>query len=256
MKKGFSLIEILVISSLAIVIVTYLIDMGVGGQRIIDETSKSIQLQVGVRNVVENMVHDVNSTIVFLNTSNKKMIVARYEKAVDDDLFLLNTATSNPVFPYYLEGQQTTINVPALFVEYEYFEDQQNIMRKAKKGVLETTDTDNSPYVISNYAVNTAALEGVRHHQLANKVSYFNLKYYGYDDITGQLRPIGELGGGSMVASKAAMVSIHIVAEDEYQQPNRRTPKMEIFTKAWSYRMIHENKYPEYFGHTDRDLRF
>jgi hypothetical protein len=255
-RKAFSLTEILIVSAIAIVMITYLIDMGVGGQWIIDETSKNIQLQVGIRNVVENMVHDVNSSIIFLNTSNQKMILARYEKAVDDDLFLLNASTINPVFPYYLEGQQTRIQIPALFVEYEYSPEKQNVMRNAKKGVLECTDSENSPYVISHYTVNTAALTEVRKNQLATKVSYMNLKYFGYDDVTGQLRPIGELGGGDMVASKAAMMTIHIIAEDEYPQPNRRTPKMEIFTKAWSYRMIHENKYPEYFGHTDRDLRF
>jgi hypothetical protein len=267
-KQGFTIVEILIITALSVLIISQLAGVGFEGSRIMDETTRSITLQTGIRSVLENMVHDINSTMAFLNTSNRKMIVARYDKPIDDDLILLNVNDTYKTFPFYMEGQQTKVQLPALFVEYEFFDDSNagtdklkspkgTVTRKSKKGILISSDSpENSPYVIDTYEINTGALTDQVHRRLAEKIIYFNLDYYGYDEATGELKSIGELGSSDMVASKAAMVAIHMIAEDPTPQPNRKDPKVEIYTKAWSYKMIQENKYPEYFGHTDRDLRF
>lgn len=261
-QRGFSLTEIIFIAGILMLIVSAVVNIGVRGQALVDETSKTINLQNGVRAVLENMVQDINSAIVFLNASNKKMILARFDSEVNNDLFVANTA--NPVFPYYVEGQMTTISQPALFVEYEYFETPGTnnlksaageIAKKAKKGILQSMDSpDNSPYMLDRYTPTN--LTAVSERRLADNVSFFNLNYYGYDPGTGQLKSIGELGGSDRLNWNAAMVAIHIIAEDPYEQENRIDPKVEIVTKAWSLKAIYDNKYDEYFGHLDRDLRF
>jgi type II secretory pathway pseudopilin PulG len=261
-QKGFSLVEILFIAGLLVLIASAVINIGVRGQVLVDETSKSISLQNGVRAVLENMVQDVNAAIVFLNASNKKMILARYDSEINNDLFVANNA--NPVFPYYVEGTMTTISQPALFVEYEYFEAPGTnnlkssigeIAKKAKRGILQSMDSpDNSPYILDRYQPTN--LVEVMERRLAEKVSFFNLNYFGYDPATGELRSIGELAGSDRLNWNAAMVSVHILAEDPYDQTGRVDPKIEIFTKMWSYKAIYDNKYDEYFGHLDKDLRF
>jgi len=264
------LIELLVISALLILIIGKLVDIGMSGSRMMDETSKLIQLQNGIRSVLENMVQDVNASVVFLAPKNQQLTLARYLGPVNDDLLLLNMSTTNPAFPYYITGAQTTIKQEVLFVEYQFHDPATGevgvkflsnqpgaISRIAKKGVLDSFDSpEGVPYMIDKFNVNTEALTLVQKRVLAKKVTYFNMDYYGYDELSGQLRTIGELGGEDSVASKVSMMAVHLVAEDPYAQSNRRTPAMEIYTKIWSFRQIMENKYPEYFGHMDRDLRF
>jgi hypothetical protein len=269
-SKGMTLVEILVISGLLVLIVGKLIDIGTQGSKIMDETSKLIRLQNGVRAVLENMVQDVNATVAFLSPRNKQLTLARYLGPVDSDLLLLNMSSTNPAFPYYMEGVQTTIKQNVLFVEYQFHDPETGevgieflankpggISRIAKKGVLDALDSpEGTPYFIDQYSVNKAALTLESKKVLAEKVKVFNLEYYGYEDETGALVSLGELGTDPSVSARVAMVAVHIVAEDPYAQPNRRTPVMEIHTKIFSFRHIQENKYPEYFGHTDRDLRF
>jgi len=269
-NRGVTLVEILMISALLVLIVGKLIDIGMSGSRIMDESSKLIQLQNGIRAVVENMVQDVNASVVFLNPSNQQLTLARYLGPVNDDLLLLNMSTVNPTYPYYMTGTQTTVKQEVLFVEYQFHDPQTGevgiqflankpgaISRIAKKGVLDAFDSpEGTPYMIDKYAVNKDALTPVQKRVLAEKVTYFNMDYYGYDETSGQLRSVGELGGGDSVAAKVSMVAVHLVAEDPYAQQNRRTPSMELYTKIWSFRQIMENKYPEYFGHMDTDLRF
>jgi len=92
--------------------------------------------------------------------------------------------------------------------------------------------------------------------RLAEKVTYFKLDYYGYDPVSGQLNSIGELGGSDGMQWNVSMVAVHMMAEDPYERENQITPQVEIYTKIWSYKAIYDNKYAEYFGHLDRDLRF
>lgn len=269
-RRGVTLVEILVISGLLVLIIAKLIDIGMSGSRIMDESSKLIQLQNGIRAVVENMIQDVNASVVFLNPSNQQLTLARYMGPVNDDLALLNMSSTNPEFPYYMTGVQTKVLQKVLFVEYQFHDPTtgeakiqflQNkpgaISRVAKEGVLEAFDSpEGQPYVIDQYTVNKDALTLLQKRVLAEKVTYFNMDYYGYDADSGQLRTVGELGGGNSVAARVAMVAVHLKAEDPYEQENRLDPTMELYTKIWSFRQIMNNKYPEYFGHMDEDLRF
>lgn len=268
--RGVTLVEILVISGLLILIIGKLIDIGMSGSRIMDESSKLIRLQNGIRAVVENMIQDVNASIVFLNPSNQQLTLARYMGPVDDDLVLLNMTSSNPEFPYFVQEAQTKVLQKVLFVEYQFHDPASGtvniqflqdkpgaISRIAKEGVLEAFDSpEGAPYVIDKYTVNKEALTTLQKRVLAEKVTYFNMDYYGYDADSGQLRTVGELGGGDSVAARVAMVALHMKAEDPYEQENRLDPNMELYTKIWSFRQIMNNKYPEYFGHMDEDLRF
>jgi len=264
-----TLVEILMISGLLVLILSQVISLGTEGQYIMDESSKMIQLQNGIRAVLENMVQDVNAAVAFVSPQNQQMTVARYKGPVDDDLFALNLSTSNITFPYYLEGGATVVKHPVLFVEYQVSNpDNTNqnslvggtegrVSRVAKEGVLEAFDSpEGMPYFIDQYNVNLEALTLVAKRVLAEKVSKFQMEYYGYNDQTGQLMSAGEVGTDAGSNALIAMVHVHIAAEDPYERETRRTPTMEIATKIWSYRHIMENKYPEYFGHLDRDLRF
>ena len=268
-RRGVTLAEMLIIVGLVMLIVTQLIDIGMSGSRIMDRTSKEIQLQNGIRAVLENLVQDMNAAVAVVSPQDQQVTLARYAGPVDEELFALNLSTVNPAFPYYIDGAPTTIFRKVLFTEYQVSNpDNTNqvslirgkeglISRVAKEGVLEAADADAGvPGFIDTYNVNTAALELVSKKVLARKVTLFQLKYYGYDDQTGQLKSIGELGSEASANALISMLHVHIAAEDPYARETEITPVVEIATKIWSYRHIMENKYPEYFGHTDRDLRF
>lgn len=267
-RIGMTLVEILVISGLLMLIVSKIIDIGVSGQEIMDESSKLISLQNGVRAVLENMVQDINSSMAIVNPSETQLTLARYKGPVDDELIALNTSDVNPAFPYYMDGQRTGVFYPVLFVEYQ-INDPSNtnqislirdrkgsISRVAKTGTLKAEDSpEGAPYFIDYYeAVGDSTLKSKK--VLADKVTKFNLDYYAYDPVNGQLKSIGELGTAAENNERISMVSVHLAAEDPYKRETRRTPSVEIATKIWSFRKIQENKYSEYFGHTDRDLTF
>ena len=267
-RLGMTLVEILVISGLLMLIVSKIIDIGVSGQEIMDESSKLISLQNGVRAVLENMVQDINSSMAIVNPSETQLTLARYKGPVDDELIALNTSDVNPAFPYYMDGQRTGVFYPVLFVEYQ-INDPSNpnqislirnrkgsISRVAKSGTLKAEDSpQGAPYFIDYYeAVGDLTLKSKK--VLADKVTKFNLNYYAYDAINGQLKSIGEIGTAAENNERISMVSVHLAAEDPYKRETRRTPSVEIATKIWSFRKIQENKYSEYFGHTDRDLTF
>ncbi|MCJ8344488.1 hypothetical protein MJH12_03025 [bacterium] len=267
-KKAFTLVEILLMSSLMIMICIQIWNMQSRFLRIQDYDSKLIGLQNGVRNVVENMIQDVNSAIVFLNVSNDKMILARFKSAVNSDFIAVNGL--DVVFPYNMDQQQTDIFVPCLFVEYKLEGGKElsligknsanknaKIIRKVKDGQLKMSDTGGEDYVIDTFAIAPGSSDLGPPKVMAQKVTTFQLDYFGYDEETGQLVSIGSFGDDAMAAAKAAMVAVHIAAEDPYADPNlNQTPRMEIYTKIWSQKMVSENQYPQYFGHFDRDLKF
>ncbi|MCO4783552.1 MAG: hypothetical protein KC646_14595 [Candidatus Cloacimonetes bacterium] len=266
-NKGFTLVEILLMSGLMIGIAIQIWNLQARFVRIQDYDSKLIGLQNGVRNVVENMVQDVNSSIAFLNVSNNKMILARYKSAVNSDFIAVNG--SDVVFPYNMDQQPTTILIPCIFVEYALEGGSQigliskngankngTVVRKFKDGQLKMEDTGGEDYVLDTFGINSGS-ETSQSKVMAKKVSTFQLDYYGYDDDTGQLVTIGSFGDDKMAAAKAAMVAAHVAAEDPYADPNlNQTPRIEIYTKMWSQKIVSENQYPQYFGHFDRDLKF
>ena len=268
-RLGMTLVEILVISGLLVLIVSKIIDIGLSGQEIMDESSKLISLQNGVRAVLENMVQDINASMAIVNPGETQLTLARYKGAVDDELIALNTSDVNPAFPYYMDGQRTGVFYPVLFVEYQ-INDPNNanlisilrnregsISRVAKTGTLKAEDSpEGAPYFIDYYqAVGDLTLKSKK--ILADKVNKFNLDYYAYDPINGQLKTIADVGTAAENNERISMVSVHLGAEDDRDaRSNRRTPSVEIATKIWSFKKIQENKYSEYFGHTDRDLTF
>tara|TARA_Y100000589_G_C27084901_1_gene601296 strand:- start:129 stop:941 length:813 start_codon:yes stop_codon:yes gene_type:complete len=267
-RLGMTIVEILVVSGLLMLIIAKIIDIGVSGQEIMDESSKLISLQNGVRAVLENMVQDINSSMAIVNPGETQLTLARFKGAVDDELIAMNTSDVNPAFPYFMDGQRTGVFYPVLFVEYQ-ISDPSNpnlisliqgregaISRVAKTGTLKAEDSpEGVPYFIDYYeAVGDLTLKSKK--VLANKVTKLGLDYYAYDQINGQIKPVGDLGTAAQNNERISMVHVHLAAEDPYERKNRRTPSVEIATKIWSFRKIQENKYSEYFGHTDRDLTF
>lgn len=270
MKKrlGMTLIEILVITALMTLIVSKLIDIGLSGQEIMDESSKLISLQNGIRAVLENMVQDVNACMAITGPMDTGMTLARFKGPVDDELIAMNTSDVNPAFPYYMDGMQTSVFWPVLYVQYKSSippsqptsgilqNTQGYIARIAKKGTLQAVDSPNgTPYFIDFFQP-TGDMTLVSKKVLATKAKTMNFDYYGYDIVSGQLKTIGEIGAAAENNERISMVHVHLAAEDPYAQERRRTPSVEISTKIWSFRKIQENIYNEYFGHTDRDLTF
>lgn len=268
-RLGMTIVELLVITGLVMLIVSKLIDLGVSGHEIMDESSKLISLQNGIRSVLENMVQDVNSSLAIVGPMDHEMIIARFKGPVDDELIAMNTSDVNVAFPYYMDGQRTDVFWPVLFVHYKSsIKDQKTdsagildgtegfIARIAKTGTLQAVDSPNGqPYFIDFYQ-KTGDETLISRKVIAKKATNMSFEYYGYDPVNGQLKGISSLGSASENNERISMVHVHLAAEDPYAQERRRTPAVEISTKIWSFRKIQENKYSEYFGHTDRDLTY
>ena len=153
-RLGMTIVELLVITGLVMLIVSKLIDLGVSGHEIMDESSKLISLQNGIRSVLENMVQDVNSSLAIVGPMDHEMIIARFKGPVDDELIAMNTSDVNVAFPYYMDGQRTDVFWPVLFVHYKSsIKDQKtdsagildgtegSIARIAKTGTLQAVDS-------------------------------------------------------------------------------------------------------------------
>lgn len=258
-NRGVSLIEVLLMTALALGLMSVAYGMLKKSNALMDSTGHSIDLQVGVRNLLENMVRDMGACHQVMQPAGdpaRSLVLIKY--ATDEVQPRLD---KNPdrAFPFVSSaGATTSQKMEALRVSFVWDSAKRTVRRREEAGELVSETEAATPAFLSRFTFNPTRLESDR--ELATSVETLSLTYVGYDPQSGDLRRVGP---GALSFEKTACVAVRINAQFDdglYSAapgPNGRTlPKIEIFTKIWSMKRRSDETYKEYFSSTDEDLRW
>ena len=259
-RRGVTLIEVLLMMSLALGLMAVALGMMKKSNALTAQTGTSIELQVGVRNLLENMVRDMGACHQVLtpgtDVDKPTLVLIKYASDEVQSRFDKNT---DKAFPFVSSAAGTTTQkMDALRVTYTWIKKDRIVTRKEESGEFISASETNTPAILSQFSFPQPKTESDR--QMATSVETLAISYIGYDPQTGELKKVGP---GGLGFEKTACIAVHINAQfDEglYSAepgPNGRVmPKIEIFTKIWSVKRRSDEVYKEYFSSTDEDLRW
>lgn len=258
-RRAVTLVEALLITSVSLGLMAVAYGMLKKSSAQMDNTDKLIGLQVGVRNLLENMVRDVGACHQILQPQGdpeKSLVLVKY---ASDEVQPRLDKNPDKAFPFVSSMADTTKQKMDLVrVTYTWDPAKHTVNRKEEPGELVSESESSSAFTLTRFTFTPSKVDPGR--DLAASVETLALTYVGYDPQTGQFRKVG---AGGLPFEKTACVAVRINAQyDEglyavQSGPNGRTmPKIEIFTKIWSMKRRSDETYKEYFSSTDEDLRW
>ncbi|MBI4870824.1 MAG: hypothetical protein HY814_04575 [Candidatus Riflebacteria bacterium] len=219
-----------------------------------DETTRSLELQVGARNLLENLVADVNSAHLFLDPPGPTTCSLALIKLVDPDAQARIKLNTRPGFPFVETEVETADLLPALKTTYLFVPERKEVVRKVEKGELALLDEDASRGIFTRYEMRNA--QPIYDKPLASSVAVFSLTHVGYDE-EGQPVPVEDLPKPCYQKTAFLLVRLRTVFDEGlYASGNRRTPTVDIATKVFSYKRLSDVMYRQYFSSADEDARF
>lgn len=258
-RRGATLIETILMTALGLGLMTVAYGLLKKSNATMDSTGHTIDLQVGVRNLLENMVRDMGACHQVLQPQGapgQNLVLIKY--ATDEVQPRLDKNTDK-AFPFVSSaGPTTQQRMDALRVTYTWDPAKRTVKRKEESGEFLSESEAATFATLSKFTFNPVKVESDR--ELATSVETLALTYVGYDAQTGTLRKVGP---GGLPFEKTACIAVRINAQFDdglYAAggPNtgRTLPKIEIFTKIWSMKRRSDETYKEYFSSTDEDLRW
>jgi hypothetical protein len=202
-RQGVSLLEFVVFSALSLALIGYGWDLLRSGSIIGSNSYQGIALQAGVRNLMENMVKDVNAS-VFIKEPNgltttpaTKVVVWIFSDAKESaDKGMVKpgerinfnnggpdsgslTGGINP-YPFAHAGNPTRWHLPVLEVTYEWDASAQIVTREAAPGDLWMEAEDGTSFFqdYSFHPLGGASIKKV----LSENISEFEVYPFGYDE--------------------------------------------------------------------------
>ncbi|MBI4872229.1 MAG: hypothetical protein HY814_11755 [Candidatus Riflebacteria bacterium] len=268
-RRGVSLIEAILFAVIALVLLIVIYRFLTTGMELADESSKAIALQQGARNLVENMVRDVNACHMFAEAYEDRFTVLKYQ--YEDPKFAVaeNVGRGNLTWPFYTNDAVTVSRLPVFKCAYKFFPDKGTVMRKIRKGILVSKTpaaggVGDNMLRLSEFSFEDQGGppgEPAEGRVLARKVKKFKLAFFGYDDLgDGSLKEATQLTANSLERkiAKICMVVLNFQAtfEEGLYKDKLKSPEIELMTKIWSYKGINDHVYKEYFGSQDVDVRY
>lgn len=258
-RRGATLIETILMTTLGLGLMTVAYGLLKKSNSMMDSTGHTIDLQVGVRNLLENMVRDVGSchqVVAPQGTPVPSLVLIKY---ATDEVQPRLDRNPDKAFPFVSSaGPTTQQKMDALRVTYTWDQAKRIVKRKEESGEFLSESEAATPGTLTRFTFNPVKVESDR--ELATSVETLALTYVGYDPQTGHFRKVG---AGGLPFEKTACIAVRINAQfDEglyagnAPATGRTLPKIEIFTKIWSMKRRSDETYKEYFSSTDEDLRW
>lgn len=211
-RRGVSLMEFLVFASLSLMLIGYGWDLVTSGSRVGSTTYEGINLQAGVRNLMENLVKDVNAS-VFIKEPNgltslpsNKIVLWVFSDAKDDSTGMVQPGERinfnnggydsgslsggvNP-YPFTHQGHPTRWHLPVLEVTYEWDSGSERVTRTAVPGDLWMEASEGMVFVedYSFHAIGSTSQVKV----LSEHVQVFEIFPFGYDET--DIDPVTQMG--------------------------------------------------------------
>lgn len=264
-----NLIETLLVTVIALVMLIVIYRMLTRGMELADSSSRAIALQQGARNLVENMVRDVNACHMFADAYEDRFTVLKYQYDNPELNAAENLSRGNLTWPFFTSNAVTQSRLPVYKCAYKYFADRGVVMRKIRKGVLvsKTAAAGAIGENLLRYVDFAFEDQGAPRGEpdegriLAKNVKKFKLTFFGYDDEgDGQLKEAASLTARTLERKigKVCMVLLNFQAvfSEGLYKDTLKQPEIELMTKVWSYKGINDHVYQEYFSSMDVDTRY
>lgn len=253
-RRGVTLIETLLMTALGLGLMAAAYTMMRKSASLTDSASHSIDLQVGVRNLLENMVRDVSACQQFLDPGGQPSRTLMLVKPANDEVEKRLQLNADKAFPFVSTANNTTQQkMEALKVTYTWdpAPNRRTVRRKEEIGLFVAESETATPAILSRFSFEPQSTVSDR--ELAGSVETFAITYIGYEEGTGYLKVIQP-----PAYEKTACLAVRINAQfDEgLYRSDRHMPKIEIATKIWSMKRRSDEVYKEYFSSTDEDLRW
>lgn len=268
-RRGLNLIETLLVSVIALVMLIVIYRMLTRGMELADSSSRAIALQQGARNLVENMVRDVNACHMFADAYEDRFTVLKYQYDNPELNAAENLSRGNLTWPFFTSNAITQSRLPVYKCAYKYFSDRKVVMRKIRKGVLisKTAAAGAVGENLLRYVDFAFEDQGAPRGEpdegriVAKNVKKFKLTFFGYDDEgDGQLKEAASLTARTLERKigKVCMVLLNFQAvfDEGLYKDTLKQPEIELMTKIWSYKGINDHIYKEYFSSQDVDTRY
>lgn len=251
---GFSLTEALLFAVLALLVFGAVYHVLMRSVSMTDETTRSLELQTGARNLLENLVADVNSAHLFLDppdSTTSSLCIIKYQTPDAQDRVKLNTRAG---YPFQEADADTEDLIEALKTTYRFLPDTKEVVRVVEKGQLASIDEDGSRGLFTKFEFRNA--EKTYEKVLATSVASFRLTHVGYNP-QGAPIPVEQLPKPCYPKTVFLLVRLRTVFDEGlYAGGARRTPTVDIATKIWSYKRLSDVMYGQYFSSADEDARF
>lgn len=258
--QGVTLIEALIMSFVALGLVGVSWQILRRAMKIGDASSQSVQLQVGVRNLLQNLTADLARAHQLLSPESGPMAnnisLALYADVSAQTRLTLNTSQA---YPFSDTSGSTQQKIDVTRVDYIYDPQAQTIIRRAREGILlQTVDGGDIRFLNSFTFQPQGNQAGER--QMATSVQAFDIRYVGYHPNDGSLvyTEAPSSGPTAFGVERTACLVVHLSAiydEGSYGGDDS-SPRIEVMTKLWTMKRLNDEMYKEYFSSADEDLRF
>lgn len=256
-----SLTEVLVFATLALFVIMGVFRFLHRSVSLTEEASESIGLQVGARNLLENMVRDVNAAQIFGLCEPTRVILFKGRKHVARQRIDLNDGRGgNKDYPFFAGSGSTRAKTYVTQVTYEWSASGKQVVRIVRDGVL-TLSTASGGVEIEGLSFSPTAPE--RRKVLAEHVDLFDLRYFGYSLDRPRRLVSFKVGkedarflGADRSERHVAMVCVHFKARYDFAATQFKDREVEIKTKIWSYKLTNDARYEAFFSSTDLDTRY
>lgn len=294
MRRGVNLVEFLVFATASLMFVLAGWKMLWSGSRLGSSTSEGIQLQAGLRSLVENMVKDVHASVLIAEPHGQTASPASQVRLwIFDDprdtgtgriapgnrVALNNAVQPGPgqnSWPFADRGSASEWAIPAVQITYQWNQAQKTCTRLAEEGTL-FQSTGSGPGLFARSFRFEAQGTNPGPKVLAQNVSSFEVTPFGYDETRpnpatgrGILVPVSEIPdqvtglsaagpappGSSPRIPRTAMLLLKVRARYDYKDADMKDPEVTVATKIWSLSKLYEHVYFPYFSTVDDDLRF
>lgn len=255
-RRGVTLVEVLLMSFLSIALLVVAYNLLGRSVKVSDASSHSLRLQVGARNLVQNIVDDMGQTHMLLpppaGPLENNLSLATYLDATGNGRLPLNTSAA---YPFLETTGPTRQRLDVIRVDYVFDPARRRVVRREVTGILEMGSRDNEPFFLQDFTFRPGSTPAVER-ELATSVEKFEITPVGYEPGSGRLVRAGP--GGPIGLEKTACIALHLVAvEDEGAYAREpKVPRIEILTKIWCTKRTNDEMYREYFSSGDEDLRY
>ena len=288
-RKGVSLVSFLVFVMIGCIILGSLYHILHKGISVQDATSKSIDMMIQTRAVIENMSRDIKESILFLppeaqEGENREIVLvldtsdvamARYNLDANDP-----ETTS---YPFRKPAAETIYQLPVCRVKYMFNKAESTVTRVAEYGVLAYGDSQNLNGTVCRYEFAAASDPAPKTRVVGTDISTFDYSLATIDR-SGKPRLIENLIHSdfyldeqlfneykeALQYSQAAIVFLHLKSrfdkglygkdpnapEGTNSRKDRKAEEVEVVTKLISPKCAADVVEREWFSSTDIDLSY
>lgn len=277
-RKAVSLVEFMLFTFLALLILGAIWFLMRRGMSLQDSTAKSIDMMVQARAVIEYFSRDARLAITFLPPSQEKEVVI-IQDALDVHVNKLKINDwKNNAYPFYNHKSENKQLSPAIRTRYVYDQEKRTLKRIRELGVLEVSDSSQDRGYAAGRRFIPASDAGKKERVLATDLVRFDVEHITIDR-RGKPRHINSLKPEDLYLeswlgqeqciryAQTAMLFLHLTTrfdkglygldpDNPQRGKDRKAEEVDIVTKVVCLKKSIDATEREWFSSADDDMRY